>query len=281
MAIERAHFEMIDAWSRAGVAAVLVRVAAVKGSTPRDADAVMAVTASATVGTIGGGRLEWLAMARARAILAGAEAPGELEVALGPEIGQCCGGRVRLSFATLDAALLASLQNQARDGAGRLPHVLVFGAGHTGRALATALAPLPLMTRLIDTRADAYEGYTAPVEAVVTPLPEAEVRAAPPGGAFVTMTHDHALDFLIAAEALRRGDAAYVGMIGSATKRAVFLSWLDESGPEGGYGRELGGRLVCPIGGARVRDKRPAVIAALTAAEILEAVAAYSPVAVP
>ena len=85
------------------------------------------------------------------------------------------------------------------------------------------------------------------------------------------LTHDHALDFLIVAEALERDDAAYVGMIGSKTKKATFRNW---------YLREAGGneadfaRLVSPIGGDRVADKRPAVIAALAAAEILTALTA-------
>jgi hypothetical protein len=56
------------------------------------------------------------------------------------------------------------------------------------------------------------------------------VRAAPPGSAFVILTHDHALDFLLSAEALGRGDAAYVGMIGSATKRAAFRAWCRRQG---------------------------------------------------
>src|SRR5690606_13083474 len=107
------------------------------------------------------------------------------------------------------------------------------------------------------------------VTPVLVAMPEAMVRDAPAGSAFVVLTHDHALDFLIVSEALKRGDAAYVGMIGSRTKRATFRSW---------YLREAGGsatdcdRLICPIGGADVKDKRPAIIAALAASEVLRAV---------
>jgi xanthine dehydrogenase accessory factor len=95
------------------------------------------------------------------------------------------------------------------------------------------------------------------------------VRDAAPGSVFVVLTHDHGLDFLIAQEALARGDAAYVGMIGSKTKRATFKSWLDDMG----YDTGLLDGLTMPIGGADVDDKRPEVIAALTAAEIVRAVA--------
>ena len=82
------------------------------------------------------------------------------------------------------------------------------------------------------------------------------------------LTHDHALDFLIVAEALKREDAAYVGMIGSKTKKATFKSWYLKTA---GGSEEAFARLVCPIGGEAVKDKRPAVIAALAAAEIMTA----------
>ena len=88
---------------------------------------------------------------------------------------------------------------------------------------------------------------------------------APAGSAFVVLTHDHALDFLIVAEALKRADAAYVGMIGSKTKRATFKSWFLKQA-EGSLAAVSA--LTCPIGGDTVKDKRPAVIAALTAAEL-------------
>ena len=110
----------------------------------------------------------------------------------------------------------------------------------------------------------------ADVETRLTPVPEEMVRAAPAGAAFVVLTHDHALDFLIVAEALKREDAAYVGMIGSKTKKATFRSWFLKTA--GGTEDEFA-RLVSPIGGDAVKDKRPAVIAALAAAEIMTALA--------
>ena len=82
------------------------------------------------------------------------------------------------------------------------------------------------------------------------------------------LTHDHALDFLIAAEALKRDDTAYVGMIGSKTKKATFRSWFlkTANGSETEFER-----LVSPIGGDAVKDKRPPVIAALAASEMMTA----------
>jgi len=83
----------------------------------------------------------------------------------------------------------------------------------------------------------------------------------------VVLTHDHGLDFLLVAEALARGDAAYVGMIGSASKRARLLRFLAERGVA-----HRG--LTCPIGAAGAGDKRPAVIAAFVLAEIMAALGA-------
>ena len=136
-----------------------------------------------------------------------------------------------------------------------------------------AFSLLPVRVTVVETRAEALEGMPAGVATKLTSVPEEMVRSAPAGAAFVVLTHDHALDFLIVAEALKRKDAAYVGMIGSKTKKATFRSWYLKSA--GGNEADFA-RLVSPIGGDAVKDKRPAVIAALAAAEIMTALAAYS-----
>jgi xanthine dehydrogenase accessory factor len=194
-----------------------------------------------------------------------------LDIPLGPDIGQCCGGRVGLSIERVDQALRDALLARARADDDILPRVLVFGGGHVGRALAEALVLLPVRATVVETRAEAVAGFPQDVETRLTAVPEELVRAAPAGTAFVVLTHDHALDFLIVSEALKRGDAAYVGMIGSATKKATFRSWFLKTA--GGSAATFS-RLVTPIGGDAVRDKRPAVIAALAAAEVMTALAA-------
>jgi xanthine dehydrogenase accessory factor len=251
----------------------LVEVVSTKGSVPREAGAYMLVSQAATHGTIGGGQLEFMAIDKARQMLT---APGKasgltLDIPLGPEIGQCCGGRVEVAVRIADEALRAELVAAAEREERRLPHVYVFGGGHVGHALAASLALLPVRTMVAETRADALEGMPTAVETKLVSMPEAIVRSAPAGSAFVVLTHDHALDFLIVGEALRRQDAAYVGMIGSKTKKATFRNWFLKSA--GGGEADLA-RLVSPIGGDAVKDKRPAVIAALAAAEIMTALAA-------
>jgi xanthine dehydrogenase accessory factor len=142
--------------------------------------------------------------------------------------------------------------------------VQVFGAGHVGRALIAALARLPFRLRWIDARAGFTAGAPAGVETVETPLPEAEAAAAPPGAWALVLTHSHALDLEIVAAALARG-APCVGLIGSATKRATFLRRLEARG----LGAVARARLVCPIGLPGLRDKRPEIIAASVAADLL------------
>lgn len=208
-------------------------------------------------GTIGGGQLEYMAIDRARQMLASGEVEADMDIPLGPEIGQCCGGRVRLQ-----------LDRQGPTPETH-PDVLIFGAGHVGRALALALQPLPVNATLIDARPEELAQAATGLTTRLTPLPEAEIRAARPGSAVVILTHDHALDFLLAAEALSRRDLSYIGMIGSRTKRAQFLRFADRRGLDTSP-------LICPIGAGLTHDKRPAVIAATTAAELIARLTATS-----
>lgn len=229
----------------------------------------MLVSPTAIHGTIGGGQLEFMAIDHARALLSGRESePVTLDIPLGPEIGQCCGGRVALGIRRVDDVLRDELLSAAEAEDARRPRVYVFGGGHVGHALASAFSLLPVEAIIVETRADALEDMPSSVGTRLTAVPEEMVKEAPAGAAFVILTHDHALDFLIVAEALKRDDAAYVGMIGSKTKKATFKSWYLKTA---GGSEETFARLVLPIGGNAVKDKRPAVIAALAAAEIMTA----------
>ena len=249
--------------------AMVVRVAAAKGSTPRGTDAAMLATMAASHGTIGGGQLEFHAIDVARDMMAAGTEKHELAIPLGAHLGQCCGGHVTLDFSALDDAEATRLERVASARAAAFPAVTILGAGHTGRALALALAPLPFATTLADDRAELLAGLPRNIATRLLDDAEAVVAACPPGSAVVILTHSHALDYRLAQAALRRGDLAYVGMIGSATKRARFERWFLASGGT----KEALARLTCPIGGPGVADKRPEVIAALTASELLRCMA--------
>jgi xanthine dehydrogenase accessory factor len=225
----------------------------------------MLVGANATFGTIGGGALEYMVIEHARRLIANGQAEEAMDVPLGPEIGQCCGGRVAVGLNYADAARRERLAALVAAEDAALPHVYVFGAGHVGRALAQMLALLPVQLQVIDTRREELDLLPDGIAAHAVAMPEAVVRSAPMGSSYVILTHDHALDFLIAQEALARTDAPYIGMVGSRTKRAKFSSWFkDEGGDAGALAR-----LVLPIGQQGLGDKRPEVIAALAAAEIM------------
>ena len=273
---------------------VLLLVAEARGSAPREAGAAMLVTGSGIEGTIGGGTVEHRAVVEARGMLRRATAPlpdpppdGErvppgaevvLDFPLGPALDQCCGGHMRVAFAVFGAEDLDRLRAAGAEltlwpGGPVLrepptdPVVQIYGAGHVGTALAQALAPLPFQVRWIDARLDAFPQIPPPgVETVATPLPEAEVKAAPPDALHIVLTHSHALDMEIVGAVMEQGEFGFLGLIGSATKLALFERRLRERGlPEPQIAR-----LTCPIGLPGLRDKRPAVIAASVAVQLLQ-----------
>ena len=243
----------IDALATARDAAepcVLVTVAEAQGSTPRAAGTKMVVFPGRFVGTIGGGTLEFKAQEIARRMLDDGRAMSELrEFPLGPAIGQCCGGHASLLF----EPMLPESQT-----------LLLFGAGHVGKALVSVLAELPFRVRWIDEReAEFPDVLPANVRAEVNDRPATVVATAPADAYYLITTHSHALDFRVTEAVLRRGDFAYAGLIGSRTKRARF---------EKGF-RKLGvdsSRLVCPIGIDGIAGKHPKTIAVAVAAQLLQ-----------
>jgi xanthine dehydrogenase accessory factor len=265
----------------------MVSITSVEGSAPREEGTRMVVTAHGYHGTIGGGALEWRAIATAQAMIAHREGSRSSSHALGPELGQCCGGRVSLVTEVFDMASLAQVEALAmREQAGAFSLVgrivspsyverfgdahrplFLFGAGHVGRALVLALAPLPFDVRWIDSREGAFPGAVPQNAAtVLADNPVDELGQAKDGSFVLIMTHSHALDLALTAAALADPKIAYVGLIGSATKRARFEKRLKDGRLEAGRIAEL----VCPIGVAGIRSKLPAAIAAATAAQLLE-----------
>ena len=245
--------------------AFLVSLVKVEGSTPRNAGAMMIVGSDFILGTIGGGSAEWVAIQTIRGFLDGNAFFESEAITLGPQIDQCCGGVLDVEYTKFDqrtATFATEAINEAMPD-----HVLIFGAGHTGLALANALAPLGLEIEIVDNRAQ-YDESTIGHKLSKLAVPEDAVRNARAGSIFIITTHDHSLDFLITAEALAKGNAKYVGMIGSPTKRAVLKSWLKENE----YNADSIANLHCPLGGNKVKNKQPEIIAALTVAEILEAI---------
>ena len=234
------------------------------GSSPRNSDTEMFISETDTLGTIGGGQLEYLVINHSKKMIAENIKKDILKISLGPEIGQCCGGKVEVSLLEMyeKDKLLALNRFDKKDK--NLPHVYVMGAGHVGRALTLQLQHLPVRCVLIDSRVDELAKCSADVETRLSAIPEEDIKSAPRGSAYVILTHDHALDFILCGAALDRHDAKYVGMIGSKTKRVKFKKWYQFN-----YDNNLIRDFTCPIGNVKNQDKRPSIIASFVAAEVI------------
>jgi xanthine dehydrogenase accessory factor len=264
----------IDAFTErlAGSPAVFVTVESTQGSVPREAGAWMAVFADALVGTIGGGHLEFDAIATARRVLAGEAIVPVRRFALGPSLGQCCGGVVHLRFEALLAADAAAVHARLQAAADlrRMP-VALFGGGHVGHAIVRALKPLPVRVRWVDSRDEVFPAglpqsivteHSAPVQAAVADLaPQSRV---------LIMSFSHAEDLDIVAACLQRqrerADLPFVGLIGSHSKWASFRHRLEARG----FAAAELAYVTCPIGVAGVVGKEPEVIAAAVAAQLMQ-----------
>ena len=285
-----------DAVARHGRVARVV-IAEVAGSSPREVGAAMLVWDGGQSGTIGGGALEYEASARAL------RREGLSRHALGPELGQCCGGAVTLLTEVYDAPALAALDGQdiiAR-GPGEMPlavhrmvscaraqgvrlrprlvqgwfvepvarpsvPVWIWGAGHVGRALVAVLAPLPdLAITWADTGAERFPEAVPPG---VTTVPGADLPRlaahAPDTAHHLILTYSHAIDLALCDAVLRRG-FAFAGLIGSDTKKARFRARLRDLG----HSDAQIARICCPIG-QKDLGKHPQAIAVGVAAQILD-----------
>jgi xanthine dehydrogenase accessory factor len=286
-----------------GTPVVLVTIVATKGSTPRNVGARMIVTADEIWQTIGGGALEFDMMATARAMLAKAGAGmwdrQLVKRVLGPDMGQCCGGSLSLlleKFGPGEAVVLNGLAAAADTGT-RLAHpvvaaiplrqatpaeqsvetmfvapiddrqmpLFIYGAGHVARAVVPRMKGLGFDLFLVDVTESRFPppGSHAATH-VLARHPETVAARAPSGAVHLVMTHDHALDDAICLAILSRGDFGFLGLIGSATKRARFVRRLRQAG----VAPERLDRLVCPIGIAEISGKAPDMVALSVVAQL-------------
>jgi len=277
-----------------------VVIAAIRGSSPREVGAAMLVWDGGQTGTIGGGTLEFQAAEAARAQQDRSRLSRH---ALGPDLGQCCGGAVTLLSEVYDAEavarldhgmiarpvadtpmplsvkrLLARARNQGQRPEPQLidgwmiepvhcPHrqLWIWGAGHVGRALVDVMAPLPdLAITWVDTAPDRFPG-TVPTGVAVVPAakPAELVRRAPRDAEHLVLTYSHNLDLELCNRLLTHG-FRFAGLIGSATKWARFRSRLAALG----HSPAQIGRITCPIGDPAL-GKHPQMIAIGVAAQIL------------
>ena len=249
-------FETLSRLHAEGRPCAVVVVTEVAGSTPRETGARLIVAGGELVwGTIGGGKLEHLAIEHAGALLAqGGRRTDTVDYPLSEKAGQCCGGKVTLFYETYPWT--------ARQ-------VVVFGAGHVAQALAALQPYLQSDVLLIDPREEDEIRPRIPVSKpwrlLCVDAPEEEIDELPESALVLIMTHDHALDQRVLERALRRGCFPYVGLIGSGRKWARFRARLAERGITEG---QLA-TVTCPIGSTKT-TKEPLTIAISVANELLE-----------
>lgn len=264
-----------------------VVVTEVQGSAPREVGASMLVWAGGQSGTIGGGALEYQACAEARDLLASGLRKRVARVALGPNLGQCCGGAVGLLtevYETVPTGVLARPLGEGSEmplAVARLlanarhaviaPQVVqgwfveqiappartvwIWGAGHVGRAIVSVLSPLVTIT-WVDTKLDRFPDVIPDGVRVLPAVdPVAAVALAPKEAEHLILTFSHVLDLALCDALLRHGFDG-CGLIGSATKWVRFQRRLADLG----HSPAAIAQIVCPIGDPSL-GKHPQAIA--------------------
>jgi xanthine dehydrogenase accessory factor len=241
--------------NKQGKAYVIATIVGVTGSTPRNSGTKMVITHDDIFDTIGGGHLEHKTIKHAHQLLITGVACQQIEhFQLGAQLGQCCGGDATVLFECFKAS-----------GAS----IMLFGAGHVGKALMPILAGLPCSITWVDSRteqfpADAKNYHN--VTTVVSENPAEEVALMPANSYYIVMTHNHQLDFEISHNILKRADFSYLGLIASDTKWRRFQQRFQHRD----IAKSLVERMNCPIGLAQVQGKLPMEVAVSVAGEIIQ-----------
>jgi len=246
--------EAVYKLSRQGQAYVIVTLIGAAGSTPRDSGSKMLVAKEGLFDTVGGGRLEYEIVEFANQLLLKDESCQRLkQFDLGIHLDQCCGGSTNVLFECFAQTRV---------------NIILFGAGHVGRALLPILASLPCKVHWVDSRNSQFpeEVLNYPnVEKIVSSDPPLEVDKMPINSFYIVLTHKHQMDFDICAKIFDRSDFRYFGLIGSKTKWRRFQRRFLKKGITQGQLDQVS----CPIGFSGVSGKLPAEIAVAIAAEVI------------
>lgn len=263
-------YEAVYQCQQQGRAYVIVTVLTSAGSTPREAGCKMVVSGDAQFDSIGGGHLEFTAVASARDLLAAnKQAQKTVSYPLSSRLGQCCGGAVKVLYE------VHVKHNQ---------HIAVFGAGHVAQSLVPMLAQLPVKIHWIDSREHFFDDIvnakvttfsTNTFDPRVTPSnvrtevndePRQVLAELPRNTWLVILTHNHQLDYELVESALKLGSFGYIGMIGSVTKAQRFLKKLEHRG----FSASQRARLISPIGDLSIPGKRPIEVSVSICAQLIK-----------
>ena len=280
----------------------------VRGSSPREVGANMVISETQIWNTIGGGSLEFEVMKQARSLIkenshiAKSSYRRVLNLALGPDMGQCCGGQVKVLLEILNRSDIDGLLSYAEgvftlahplktgssieifDGkdsswsnpklendtfilptAKRLTPLFVYGAGHVGRALMKFVSNLDFDLHWVDIDEDRFpKEFTVVYSKVVAKDPQMIASHAPSDAYHIILTHSHPLDEAICFALLSRNKFEFCGLIGSQTKNARFRSRLTKMGVTDAQLK----RLTCPIGIDDINSKEPVKVAISIVAQL-------------
>ena len=241
--------------NKQGKAYVIATIVGVTGSTPRNSGTKMVITHDDIFDTIGGGHLEHKVIKHAHQLLMAGDDCQQLEhFQLGAQLGQCCGGNASVLFESFSASGV---------------NIMLFGAGHVGKALMPILAGLPCSITWVDSRAEQFpddSGNYHNVTTLVSDNPAEEVSLMPANSYYIVMTHNHQLDFEISHNILKRADFAYLGLIASETKWRRFQQRFQHRD----IAKSLVEKMNCPIGLPQVQGKLPMEVAVSVAGEIIQ-----------
>ena len=237
-----------------GQPAVLVTVVHTEGSAPREPGAKMLVLEDGQFfGTIGGGRLEKLALDDAKDCLNGGPSVRTVRYPLAAKAGQCCGGSMELLMEAI----------------GKTPNLYLYGAGHVGQAVCKTLVGTPFQVHVVDTRPEWIGSKDLPQEVVRHEKDWEDFNddAIWDGqNTYVAiMTHQHDLDQEILADVLKR-QTRYLGLIGSTAKWKRFTQRLQAQGVT----QEDLKQVHCPIGTPLGGGKAPQEVAISVATQLLQ-----------
>ena len=283
-------------------------VISVRGSAPRELGANMLISENQIWNTIGGGSLELEVMEQARRLIkdVGLKVEGTnrkvLNLALGPDMGQCCGGNVKVLLEILSQSdinklskhsqNLVALEHPLKPGAPtealrteddhefkpllkkdsfilptakKLDPLFIYGAGHVGRALLRIIEHMDFDIHWVDIDEERFpEGSIFNVSKVIALDPALIASHAPINAYHVIITHSHPLDEAICFALLSKDQFRFCGLIGSKTKNARFRSRLSKMGIKD---KQLK-KLTCPIGIDEINSKHPVKVAISIAAQL-------------
>ncbi|MCH9845836.1 MAG: xanthine dehydrogenase accessory protein XdhC [Alphaproteobacteria bacterium] len=279
----------------------------VKGSAPRAQGCMMLITSQkfygqeTLYGTIGGGALEFQSIKRAQKILQEASSSSPYyrtieTIPLGPNLGQCCGGSVKILYELIDAQAHEDYQHHINSGTKQIAialesgialtaaseakphksyvmtlhrprkHLYLYGAGHVARALIYHLQKFDVTIHWADSDKTRFpDNIPDDIECLYNPDLSLIADYAQPDSYHLVMSHDHAFDLQVIDRLLARDDFYFLGLIGSQTKKMRFYKRLQEMG----HDEAKISQIICPIGIENIKQKSPHTIAIAIIAQLL------------